>query len=39
MLSALDLVLLPYGTALGAFALWVLLGEDGKREFEGPSVT
>jgi hypothetical protein len=27
-------VLLPYGTALGVYALWVLLHEDGKRLFE-----
>ena len=34
MLGSIDLVLLPYGTALGAYALWVLLREDGKRMFE-----
>jgi hypothetical protein len=34
MLSALDLVLLPYGTALGGYALWTLLDEDRKRLFE-----
>ncbi len=31
--GALDLVLLPYGTALGCYALWVLLHEDGKKLF------
>ena len=32
-LGAVDLVLLPYGTALGCYALWVLLNEDGKKLF------
>ena len=34
MLGSIDLVLLPYGTALGAYALWVLLREEGKSLFE-----
>ncbi len=33
MLGAVDLLLLPYGTALGCYALWVLLNEDGRRLF------
>lgn len=33
MLGAVDLLLLPYGTALGCYTLWVLLSEDGKRRF------
>jgi uncharacterized Tic20 family protein len=33
MLSSVDLLLLPYGTALGAYALWVLLHEEGRRLF------
>ncbi len=33
-LGAVDLLLLPYGTALGCYALWVLLNEEGKRLFE-----
>jgi hypothetical protein len=33
LLGSVDLLLLPYGTALGAYALWVLLREDGKRLF------
>ena len=33
MLGSVDLLLLPYGTALGAYALWVLLREDGKKLF------
>ena len=30
-----NLVLLPFGTALGAYACWVLLNEEGRRIFEG----
>ena len=33
MLGSVDLILLPYGTALGAYALWVLLHEQGKATF------
>jgi hypothetical protein len=33
MLGSVDLLLLPYGTALGVYALYVLLNEDGKRLF------
>ncbi|HZR22125.1 MAG TPA: hypothetical protein VFA59_00975 [Vicinamibacterales bacterium] len=33
MLGSVDLLLLPYGTALGAYALWVLLHEQGKALF------
>jgi hypothetical protein len=33
MLGSIDLVLLPYGTALGSYALWTLLREDGRRLF------
>jgi hypothetical protein len=36
VLGSVDLVLLPYGTALGGFALWVLLSEEGKKLFEIP---
>ena len=32
-LGAVDLLLLPYGTALGSYALWVLLNEDRKKMF------
>jgi len=35
MLGAVDLLLLPYGTALGAYAIWVLLSEQGKALFVG----
>jgi hypothetical protein len=34
MLGSVDLLLLPYGTALGVYALWVLLNEEGKALFE-----
>ena len=35
MLGSVDLLLLPYGTALGIYALWVLLSERGKELFAG----
>lgn len=31
--GVLDLALLPFGTALGIYALWVLLHEDARAEF------
>jgi len=33
VLGSVDLLLLPYGTALGIYALWVLLSERGKTLF------
>jgi len=33
-LSVVNLVLLPFGTALGIYALWTLLTNDGRRLFE-----
>jgi hypothetical protein len=33
MLGSVDLLLLPYGTALGVYALWVLLNEQGRALF------
>jgi hypothetical protein len=30
-----NLVLLPFGTALGGYACWVLLHEEGRKIFEG----
>ena len=33
MLGSVDLLLLPYGTAVGIYALYVLLNEQGKRLF------
>jgi hypothetical protein len=38
MLGAVDLLMLPYGTALGCYALWVLLHEEGKKLFQ-PGLT
>jgi hypothetical protein len=35
MLGSVDLLLLPYGTALGIYTLWVLLHEEGKALFVG----
>jgi hypothetical protein len=32
-LASVDLVLLPYGTALGCYTLWTLLNEEGKKLF------
>ena len=32
-LGSVDLVLLPYGTALGCYTLWALLNEEGKKLF------
>ena len=29
-----NLILLPFGTALGAYSLWVLLKDDGRRLFD-----
>ena len=34
MLGSVDLLLLPFGTALGCYTLWVLLNEEGKKLFE-----
>lgn len=33
-LALVDLIVLPFGTALGVYALWVLLTNDGRRLFE-----
>ncbi len=35
-LGSVDLLLLPYGTALGVYALWILLSEQGKSVFAAP---
>ena len=29
-----NMILFPFGTALGAYAIWVLLNEDGRKVFE-----
>lgn len=36
MLGSVNLLLLPYGTALGCYTIWVLLHEEGKKLFEAP---
>lgn len=33
MLGSVDLLLLPYGTALGCYTLWTLLHHDGRKLF------
>src|SRR5688572_29838158 len=35
-LAVVDLPVLPFGTALGAYAMWVLLTNAGRRLFEPP---
>ena len=35
-LAVVNLVLLPFGTALGAYACWTLLNDEGRRLFETP---
>lgn len=37
LLSVPNLFVLPFGTALGVYALWVLLHEDTRAMFEGPA--
>lgn len=34
VLGSIDLILLPYGTALGVYSMWVLLKQDAKALFE-----
>jgi hypothetical protein len=36
-LAVTNLLVLPFGTALGIYALWVLLVNDGRRLFEVPT--
>ena len=35
-LAVVNLLVFPFGTALGGYALWVLLSNDGRRLFEAP---
>jgi hypothetical protein len=35
-LAVVNLLVLPFGTALGAYALWILLTDEGRRLFEPP---
>jgi hypothetical protein len=37
-LAVTDLLVLPFGTALGIYALWVLLTNEGRKLFETPVV-
>ena len=37
VLSALNLINIPFGTVLGVYGLWVLLNKDTERLFSGPS--
>ena len=37
-LAVVNLLVLPFGTAFGAYALWVLLTNDGRRLFEPATV-
>jgi hypothetical protein len=37
-LAVVNLLVLPFGTAFGAYALWVLLTNDGRRLFEPGAV-
>jgi hypothetical protein len=38
-LALINVVLFPFGTALGGYAGWVLLTEDGRKLFEGTTST
>jgi hypothetical protein len=37
-LAVVNLLVLPFGTALGLYALWVLLTEDGRAPFVAPAM-
>jgi hypothetical protein len=39
VLSALNLMNFPFGTALGIYGLWVMLSDDGSRLFAQPPVS
>lgn len=38
-LAVINLMVLPFGTAFGVYALWVLLANEGRRLFELPAVS
>lgn len=38
-LALVNLLILPFGTALGAYALWVLLTREGRQLFEPPTAS
>ena len=37
-LAVVNLLVLPFGTALGAYALWILLTDEGRRLFEASPI-
>lgn len=37
-LAIVNLLILPFGTALGIYALWVLMTNEGRRMFEAPVI-
>jgi len=37
VLSAINLIHVPFGTILGAYGLWVMLSQDGAKLFAAPS--
>jgi hypothetical protein len=37
-LAVVNLLVVPFGTALGIYALWVLLTHDGRHLFEAPAL-
>jgi hypothetical protein len=39
IISILDLVQFPFGTAIGFYGIWVLFSRDGTALFERPSIT
>jgi hypothetical protein len=39
VLSAINLIHIPFGTVLGIYGLWVLLNRDSERIFSAPPVT
>ncbi|MBI3696140.1 MAG: hypothetical protein HY238_15045, partial [Acidobacteria bacterium] len=38
VLSAIDLIHVPFGTALGLYGLWALLSKEGEQLFARPQV-
>ena len=36
-LAVVNVLVFPFGTALGGYALWVLLSNEGRRAFEAPN--
>jgi hypothetical protein len=38
-LAIVNLLVLPFGTALGGYALWILLTSDGRRLFDAQNAS